>query len=145
LEGLVMEDVSIFYGQLVIFLPTGKVYGQLLYFMVNFFTFWYVVSRKIWQPCSRSNAFFCCLSVHYYFLFQTKKSFFTTFTLFRAKLQFQSAIPNANGWCLNGSLARLPDFSWHNIGTKNGSKFTKLQQIFSKNHKIYQMAIIFSK
>jgi hypothetical protein len=34
LEGLAMEDVSIFYGHLVYFPP-----------------FWYVVPRKIWQPC----------------------------------------------------------------------------------------------
>jgi hypothetical protein len=56
-----MEDVgwyfyctfSIFYGHFGIF------YGHLVYFLVNvvciFFTFWFVVSRKMWQPCLKSE------------------------------------------------------------------------------------------
>jgi hypothetical protein len=49
-----MEDVGIFYGQLVHFMAFcyilwtfGLVHGNLVYF----FPFWYFVPRKIWQPC----------------------------------------------------------------------------------------------
>jgi hypothetical protein len=37
--------------------PSGPLYGHLVYFVVflwssgNFFPFWYVEGRKIWQPC----------------------------------------------------------------------------------------------
>jgi hypothetical protein len=73
-----MEDFGIFYGRLVYFVavryilwPFGIFCGRLVYFMVIwyiFFTFWYVVTRKIWQPClsalSISQLFFslaiCC-------------------------------------------------------------------------------------
>jgi hypothetical protein len=51
-----MEDVGIFYGQLVHFTvfcyilwTFGKVHGNLVYF----FPFWYFVPRKIWQPCGK--------------------------------------------------------------------------------------------
>jgi hypothetical protein len=51
-----MEDVGIFCGHLVYFTairyilrPLGIFYGHLVYFSL----FWYVVPRKIWQPCSR--------------------------------------------------------------------------------------------
>jgi hypothetical protein len=48
-----MEDVAIFYSRLVYFTVIwyilwsfGKVYGN----WYTFFSFWYVVRRKIWQP-----------------------------------------------------------------------------------------------
>jgi hypothetical protein len=53
-----MEDVGIFYGH------NGLFYGHLVYFvvildidgyLVYFPPFWYVVKRKIWQPCRSSG------------------------------------------------------------------------------------------
>jgi hypothetical protein len=50
LEDLAMEDVGIFYGQLVYFTAIlwqfGILHGHLVYFSPT----WYVVPRKIWQP-----------------------------------------------------------------------------------------------
>jgi hypothetical protein len=54
-----MEDVDIFLGQLVFitricftyFWSFDKFCGHL----VHFFSFWYVVRRKIWQPCTDIN------------------------------------------------------------------------------------------
>jgi hypothetical protein len=43
---------------LVCFEPFGIFYGHLVYFMANWLfwyispPFWYIVSRKIWQPCA---------------------------------------------------------------------------------------------
>jgi hypothetical protein len=55
LEGLVMEDVGIFYGHLVHFTVLcyilwtfGIVLGNLVYFS----PFWYFVPKIIWQPCT---------------------------------------------------------------------------------------------
>jgi hypothetical protein len=55
LEGLAMENVGIFYGNLVYFTaiwsilwPFGEFHGRLVYFS----RFWYVAPRKIWQPWS---------------------------------------------------------------------------------------------
>jgi hypothetical protein len=61
-----MQDVGIFYGHLEYFIaiwnilwPFGKFYSHLVYFtdicdilgpFGTFFRFWYIVSRKIWQP-----------------------------------------------------------------------------------------------
>jgi hypothetical protein len=50
LDGLAMEDVGIFYGHyghLVYYVTLWQFYG---YLCSIFFPFWYVVSRKIWQP-----------------------------------------------------------------------------------------------
>jgi hypothetical protein len=46
LEGLAMEDVSIFYGHLAYFTAIWYI----LWPFGIFFPFWYVVQRKIWQP-----------------------------------------------------------------------------------------------
>jgi hypothetical protein len=66
LWGLAMEDAGIFRGHLAYFMDIwsilwtiGLFYGHLVYFMdecicgslVYFSPFWYVVPRKIWQPC----------------------------------------------------------------------------------------------
>jgi hypothetical protein len=62
-----VEDVGLFYGRLVYltdtwyFLwPFGKFYGH----FGIFFPFWYVVARKIWQPCfwMQSNTEKRCLN-----------------------------------------------------------------------------------
>jgi hypothetical protein len=47
LEGLAMEDVGIFYGHLIYFLA-------IWYIVWLFGLFWYIVPRKIWQPCLRN-------------------------------------------------------------------------------------------
>jgi hypothetical protein len=50
LKGPAMEDVGIKW-------PFGLFYGHLVYFKVICYIpppFWYVVARKIWQPCLRS-------------------------------------------------------------------------------------------
>jgi hypothetical protein len=57
----IMEDVGIFYGHLVYFTDFGFFYGYLVYIS----PFWYVVQRKIWQPCQRQwlscvNFGLCC-------------------------------------------------------------------------------------
>jgi hypothetical protein len=49
LEVLAMEDDGIFCCHLVYFTAFGTFYGYLLYFS----PFWYVLPRKIWQPCGR--------------------------------------------------------------------------------------------
>jgi hypothetical protein len=53
--GLGMDNVGIFYGELehftaicYILLPFGIYCGHFLYFL----PFWFIVPRKIWQPCS---------------------------------------------------------------------------------------------
>jgi hypothetical protein len=49
-----MEDVCIFYVHLVNFRQSDISYGHLVYctpFWSIFTRFWYIVSRKIWQPC----------------------------------------------------------------------------------------------
>jgi hypothetical protein len=48
LEGLAMEDVGIF------LCPFGAftTIWYILWLFGIFFPFWYVVARKIWQPCS---------------------------------------------------------------------------------------------
>jgi hypothetical protein len=50
LEGLVMEDVCVFYGHLVYLWPIGKFYGTLVHFVVIYSPFWYIAPRNIWQP-----------------------------------------------------------------------------------------------
>jgi hypothetical protein len=48
-----MEDVGIFYGNLVYFPAIWSICGHLVYFMVIWYIFsrfWYVIPRKIWQP-----------------------------------------------------------------------------------------------
>jgi hypothetical protein len=41
---------GIFYSHLDILQPFGVFYGNLVH-LVHFFRFWYIVSRKFWQPC----------------------------------------------------------------------------------------------
>jgi hypothetical protein len=51
-----MEDVGIFYGHLVYFTDIRYILWPLVTFsgsLVYLFPFWYVVARKIWQPCSQ--------------------------------------------------------------------------------------------
>jgi hypothetical protein len=48
-----MEDVGKFYGHFVNFRSFGTFYDHLEYFH----PLWYVVPRKIWQPCSVPTAF----------------------------------------------------------------------------------------
>jgi hypothetical protein len=43
-----MEDVSMFNAHLVYFQPSATFCDRLVYFS----PFWFVVPRKIWQPCS---------------------------------------------------------------------------------------------
>jgi hypothetical protein len=45
-----MEDVGILNGHFVCFKATWYMFFPLWYF----FLFWYVVPRKIWQPCSET-------------------------------------------------------------------------------------------
>jgi hypothetical protein len=47
-DGLAMERVGLFYGHLVCLKLFGIFYGHL---GIHFMVIWYVVSRKIWQPC----------------------------------------------------------------------------------------------
>jgi hypothetical protein len=59
-EDLTMEDVGIFYGHLVYFKAicyTLWKFGMFCGTLVNFSTFWYVVPRKLWQPCSGDQRF----------------------------------------------------------------------------------------
>jgi hypothetical protein len=54
LEGLAMEDVGIFYVHLVNFLANWHFwwqFGTFCHLLVHFYPFWYLVPRKIWQPC----------------------------------------------------------------------------------------------
>jgi hypothetical protein len=54
LEGLAMEDVSIFYVHLINFPDIWYIlwpFGTFLPVVVHFYPFWYVVPRKIRQPC----------------------------------------------------------------------------------------------
>jgi hypothetical protein len=46
-----MENVGIFYGHLVYFWPLRKI----VVIWYTFSPFWYIVSRKIWQPWPRSR------------------------------------------------------------------------------------------
>jgi hypothetical protein len=53
LEGLVMEEVAMFYGHLVhftVFCYILWTFGVVRGILVYFFPFWYFVPRKIWQP-----------------------------------------------------------------------------------------------
>jgi hypothetical protein len=55
LEDHAIDDVGIFYGHLVyvgILWPFGIFCGYFVYF----FTFWYFVPRKIWQPWFRKKS-----------------------------------------------------------------------------------------
>jgi hypothetical protein len=52
-----MEDVVIFYVHLVNFpaiLHMLWPFGIFYIVLVHFYPFWYVASRKIWQPCSQA-------------------------------------------------------------------------------------------
>jgi hypothetical protein len=55
LESLIMEGVRIFYGHLAYFKVNWKILWPFGTFCINlvFSPFWYVVPRKIWQPCSQ--------------------------------------------------------------------------------------------
>jgi hypothetical protein len=44
----ILWPFEIFYGHLVYFMAIGQRCGNLVYFP----SFWYIVSEKIWQPCS---------------------------------------------------------------------------------------------
>jgi hypothetical protein len=46
---LVYFMVGLFYGHLVYFVA----FWSILWLFTIFFPFWYVVPRKIWQPCPR--------------------------------------------------------------------------------------------
>jgi hypothetical protein len=46
-----MEDVGIFYGHLVYFV----VILYILWLFGIFLPFWYVVPRKVWQPCTKAR------------------------------------------------------------------------------------------
>jgi hypothetical protein len=53
-----MEDVGIFWGHSVYFTAIQYVlwtYGVFCGNLVYFSLFWYVVPRKIWQPCSTNE------------------------------------------------------------------------------------------
>jgi hypothetical protein len=50
LEGLAMEDVGIFMATLSILRPNAT-FGTFCGHLVHFFPFWFIVQRKIWQPC----------------------------------------------------------------------------------------------
>jgi hypothetical protein len=74
-----MDDVGIFYGHLVYFTAIWCIYGHLVYslpcgmymycsFGVGF-PFWYVVTRKIWQPCCYGYFESVCKKPH---LFDTR-------------------------------------------------------------------------
>jgi hypothetical protein len=48
-----MDDVGIFYGHVVYFVDNWYILWKIrfiLWSFDNFFPFWYVVPRKIWQP-----------------------------------------------------------------------------------------------
>jgi hypothetical protein len=66
LEGLAVEDVGLFYGHLVYFTAIW----HLVYFMaiwvylVQFFTLWYYVTRKIWQRWSTCRLLLKIKAVH---------------------------------------------------------------------------------
>jgi hypothetical protein len=51
LEVLAKEDVGTFYDNLVYFTTIWHVLWSFCANLVNFFPFWYVVERKIWQSC----------------------------------------------------------------------------------------------
>jgi hypothetical protein len=49
-----MENIVIFYDDLIYFAAIGNIiwpFGILWGHLVHFPTFWYLVPRKIWQPC----------------------------------------------------------------------------------------------
>jgi hypothetical protein len=51
-----MENVGTFYGNLVYFKAIGNIlwpFSIVCDHLVYFPPFWYVVPRKIWQPCSK--------------------------------------------------------------------------------------------
>jgi hypothetical protein len=54
MEGLAMENLSLFYDHLVYFMAIGNIlwpFGIFCGNLVYFGTFWYFGPRKIWQPC----------------------------------------------------------------------------------------------
>jgi hypothetical protein len=53
-----MEAFGIFHDLLALLWPVGKFHGRLVYFVAPdvFSPFWYVVPRKIWQPCKLKDA-----------------------------------------------------------------------------------------
>jgi hypothetical protein len=54
LEGLAIEDVGIFYGDLLYFTAIWYIlwsFGILFGDMAHFPPFWYFAPRNIWQPC----------------------------------------------------------------------------------------------
>jgi hypothetical protein len=54
LVGLVIENLGILYVHLVYFMAIGNIlwpFGIFCGHLVYFSPFWYVVPRKIWQPC----------------------------------------------------------------------------------------------
>jgi hypothetical protein len=59
-----MEDVGTFYCHLVYFAAFGTFCVHLVHIGMSwlfgiFFPFWYVVPRKIWQPCLKLNVIGC--------------------------------------------------------------------------------------
>jgi hypothetical protein len=67
---------DIYYGHLInvmaiwyILWPFDKCYGHLVYFLVIWYIFprcWYIVPRKIWQPCARVQNFAYVRSIHFH-------------------------------------------------------------------------------
>jgi hypothetical protein len=118
----ILQPFVIFYGHLVYFMDTWYILWTFSIFCSNLFSFWYVVPRKIWQPC---------LQVHILRYLYVEKS--TTFFL---KL-FTTG---------NHTKSGLPDFSCDNIPerkiiyTKRPQNIAKWPQNISNNHKIYQLA-----
>jgi hypothetical protein len=55
LEGLIIENVRIFYGHLQFFRAIRHISNVMVIYMVYFSPFWYIVLRKIWQPGSRQK------------------------------------------------------------------------------------------
>jgi hypothetical protein len=46
-----MEDLGIFYGRLAYYMAIWYISPR----FGTFYLFWYVVQRKIWQPCKESD------------------------------------------------------------------------------------------
>jgi hypothetical protein len=123
---------GIFYGHLVYFTaiwyilrPFGIFYGHLVYFMVicyNFVLFSYVAPRKMWQPC---------------FEHVDTNHLYKVGTYVCRRRNWIEEAGNALG------TAGLPDCSWYNIPKRE--KYTKLHQSIPNGHKIYQMAVKYTK
>jgi hypothetical protein len=63
LEGPRLENVDTFYGHLEYFTDIWDILGPFGTFcdnLVHFFQFWYVVSRKLWQPCCQFGSCSTC-------------------------------------------------------------------------------------